>query len=56
MLDIALTPVYSRCMVGADQVFAVNRFGPIRDLADPRVAHHIIHCGADATRLILPAV
>jgi putative CocE/NonD family hydrolase len=32
----------------------LNRFGPLRDQDDPRVAHNIVHVGADATRLVLP--
>jgi putative CocE/NonD family hydrolase len=31
----------------------MNRFGPIRDQADPRVAYNVVHFGADATRLLL---
>jgi hypothetical protein len=33
---------------------SLNRFGPIRDQADPRVAINVVHCGAGATRLLLP--
>jgi putative CocE/NonD family hydrolase len=32
----------------------MNRFGPIRDQADPRVARNVVHLGAGATRLLLP--
>jgi uncharacterized protein len=33
---------------------SLNRFGPIRDQADPRVARNVVHVGAGATRLLLP--
>jgi uncharacterized protein len=32
----------------------LNRFGPIRDQSEPRVAHNVVHLGAGATRLLLP--
>jgi uncharacterized protein len=34
---------------------SLNRFGPIRDQAEPRVAHNTVHLGAGATRLLVPA-
>jgi hypothetical protein len=33
---------------------SMNRFGPIRDQADPRVARNVVHVGEGATRLLLP--
>ena len=33
---------------------SLNRFGPIRDQAEPRVARNVVHIGAGATRLRLP--
>jgi putative CocE/NonD family hydrolase len=33
---------------------SLNRFGPIGDQAEPRIAHNTIHLGAGATRLLLP--
>jgi putative CocE/NonD family hydrolase len=33
---------------------SLNRFGPIRDQAEPRTAHNVVHLGAGATRLVLP--
>jgi predicted acyl esterase len=33
---------------------SMNRFGPIRDQADPRVARNVVLVGPAATRLLLP--
>jgi uncharacterized protein len=33
---------------------SLNRFGPIGDQAQPRVARNVVHLGAGATRLLLP--
>jgi putative CocE/NonD family hydrolase len=32
---------------------SMNRFGPIRDQAEPRVARNVVHLGPDATRLLV---